>query len=179
MGGLSSAVSSLSNVASVVGTVSSLANNVNALSGNLGRQQEKDLAAQQSLALAQLKSKQDADLNAQAASVALQKQQLAAQAQSDSDSRTLTLQRAVARQRAAFGEDGVSPADGSGQAVLLGLYDNAATDAADSGQITTLKNAALDQGLSDARSANMLELTQVRQKQNLQRQLLKQQDEIF
>ena len=173
MGGLSSAVSGLNSVASVVGTVNSLANNVNALSGNLQHEQEKALAAQQDLALSQLKTQQAAALKAQTASVALQQQQLSAQAKAASDAQTLTLQRAVARQRAAFGADGVSSGDGSGQAVLLGLYDDAATQAGDDDAVTNLKAAALDRGLADSQASNVLELTQLQQKQNLARQLLK------
>ena len=96
-----------------------------------------------------------------------------------SDTQSLALQRAVARQRAAFGADGVATDGGSGQAVLLGLYDSAATEASNDDAVNTLKAAAINQGLGDAQTANMLELTQTQQKQQLARQLLKKQGEIF
>ncbi len=173
MGGLSSIVSGINDVASVVGTVKSLANNVNTLAGN--SQALSDQKAQQTLALAQLKAQQAQSLRAAQDQAALEKQQIQAAAQSADDQSRLALKRAVARQRAAYGAQGISSDDGSGQAVLLGMYDESDQEKADRTQIDNLRSAALDQNLSAQGSADVLQLSQLQQRQKLERALLSEQ----
>ena len=54
--------------------------------------------------------------------------------------------RAVARQRANFGSSGISSDSGSGQAVLLGLFDETEDELARREQLDNLRNRALDLG---------------------------------
>jgi hypothetical protein len=175
MGGLTSIVSGINEIASVVGTVNSLANNVNSLSGNANGQALKDQQKQQALALAQLKSQQALAQQTAAQQAALAKQQLQAQAQSAEDERLSTLRRAVARQRAAYGAQGLSGGDGSSQAVLLGLFDESDEEKKNRDQIDALRPAAVDQNIAAQAGADILQLSQLQQRQKLDRELLSEQ----
>jgi hypothetical protein len=175
MGGLTSIVSGINEIASVVGTVNSLANNVNSLTGSGNSQALKDQKKQQALALAQLKGQQAEAQQTAAAQAALAKQQLQAQAQSAEDDRLQSLRRAVARQRAAYGAQGVDSGDGSSQAVLLGMFDESDQDKQNRAQLDTLRSAAIDQNLAAQTGADVLQLSQLQQRQRLDRELLAEQ----
>jgi hypothetical protein len=172
MGGLTSIVSGINEIASVVGTVNSLANNIDALSGNANGQALKDQQKQQALALSQLKAQQAQAQKAAADQAAFSKQQIAAQAQSANDQQLLALRRAVARQRAAYGAQGLSSGDGSSQAVLLGLFDESDQEKKDRDRIDTLRSAAVDQDIAAQTGADILQLSQLQQRQKLDRELL-------
>jgi hypothetical protein len=92
--------------------------------------------------IAQAEARSDAARN-QAEAVRRQ-QELAEEA------RQRALRRAVARRRAAFGAQGTGSADGSGEAVLLGLVDDtafedAADDAAAAARLRAIADAAEQQ----------------------------------
>jgi hypothetical protein len=167
MGAISSFVTGITSAVGAVKSVVQLVENPASLnplntSSNL-------IAQQQSLALKQLQQKQQADEQNLEAQTALQKEQIAASGQSTQDQAQAALIRAVAKQRADFGAQGVSSGDGSGQAVLLGLYDQTDAQAEDRQRIDNLRNAAIDQNVADRYNLDVLQRTQLQQQQKLQR----------
>ncbi len=172
MGALSSIATGLNGIASVVGTVSSLANNLNTLANNPQKEAKADLRAQQDLALKQLQAQQQvAAANAQADS-SLQKTQIAATASAEDVQRRAALKRAVARQKASFGSQGITGTDGSSEAVLLGLFDESDRDRQDRERLDGIRTAALNQDLGARSSLDILQLAQLQERQKLERQLL-------
>lgn len=172
MGALSSVIGGINTVASVVGTVNSLANNIGALADTSQKQAQKNLRTEQDLALKQLRAQQDLAQQTAADQAALQKAQMAAQTASDDRQRQAALKRAVAAQRASFGAQGVGSGDGSSEAVLLGLFDESDSERQDREKLDALRSTALDQGLSSSANQDVLQLTQLQQRQKLQRELL-------
>ncbi|MCC6598434.1 MAG: transporter [Alphaproteobacteria bacterium] len=132
---------------------------------NSGRQQREE----QNMALRQLQQQQAMQQTQSIAQAGLEKQKIATQAaQAESDRRT-ALKRAVARQRAQFGSQGVGSDGGSSQAVLLGLFDESEDELKKREQLDALKINALDQGISQSQSLNLLQAQQLRERQKLAR----------
>ena len=99
----------------------------------------------------------------------VQKQQMAIDASSANSTRMNALRRAVAKQNAGFGAQGVGTGDGSSEAVLLGLVNQSDQAKANQDALTTLKSQAIDQNLAQKKNVDMLQQAQLQQKQNLQR----------
>ena len=118
----------------------------------------QQLSAQQ--ALDQQQAEQDAGL---------QRQKIASDALTAEQTRRAALRRAVAKQRAQFGGSGLTGGDGSTEAVLLGMFEESETDKATSTRLDTLRNAAIDQSLNDRQALNVLQRTQIQERQTLAR----------
>lgn len=131
-------------------------------------QSGKQMRAEQDLALSQLQAQQKLQAEQLAAQTALDKQKIATDAAAAEQDRRNALKRAVARQRASFGAQGVS-SGGSSSAVLLGLFDESEDERKDREVLDTLKTAALDQQISQNESLNLLQQQQLREKQKLTR----------
>jgi hypothetical protein len=100
----------------------------------------------------------------------LQKQQMAVEAEAAEKRRVAALRRAVARQKTLFSAQGLSAYDsGSSEAVLLGLYDDSATEGDQQKQLTGLRNAALDQSLKQQKQKNILEASQLAERNRFSR----------
>lgn len=119
------------------------------------------------LALAQLQQKQIEEQRTLQANTTLQKQELALKAKEAEQARRLSLKKAVAKQRAAFGGSGISSGDGSSEAVLLGLFDQADEETKTSQQLDQLKSQALDQNVLTKTRQNVLERTQLAERERL------------
>ncbi len=169
MGALASIASGLGTIASVVGSASSIANNIAALGQDPQKEAKADLRRQQELALKQLREQQQAAAATAQAETDLQKTQIAATASAEEMQRRAALKRAVARQRAAFGSQGVGSTDGSSEAVLLGLFDESDRERQDREKLDSIRAAALDQDLSARNSLNVLQLAQLQERQKLER----------
>ena len=179
MGALSSAAGGLAGIGSLAGGIlpivqgiSQIGNAFSKLSAGPQQQQQAQrdsLAAQQSLMLAQLRQKQDAQMQDLQTQTALQKTQLATQARIAEESRRTALRRAVARQNAIFGARGLSPADGSSEAVLLGLMSASGQEAQDNARLDNLRSVALDQNLFSQQQMNILSRQQLTEQNALQR----------
>lgn len=152
-----------------LGPAGQILNAVNLIANDPEKERRKQLRAEQDLALQQLQQKQALQQSQLAAQTALDRDKLALEAQQNEDARRQALRRAVARQKAQFGGAGVSTNGGSSQAVLLGLFDESEDDLNQRAQLDNLRNAALDQNLSNSRSLNLLQATQLAQRQNLER----------
>lgn len=150
---LTTALGAAQTIASTVGTVQALSNNNP--SDSLALKQLQELQA-----LQEAQSTQDA---------ALAKQELALKAQQEASARKAALKKAVATQRAAYGGSGVSSSGGSAEAVLLGLYEDTATQQAESNASTSLNLQAIDQSLAQEKAINVLQASQLQEKQELTR----------
>ncbi|QQG36015.1 MAG: transporter [Micavibrio aeruginosavorus] len=132
-------------------------------------EQRRQLRAQQDLALRQLSAQQAQDEAQRQREADLERQTIAANAQDAEQKRRAALRRAVARQRAQFGGSGLQAGDGSAEAVLLGLFEESEQDRATGKRLDALRYAALDQSISDRQALNVLQRTQLQERQALAR----------
>jgi|GEM_PF-1841823 len=148
----------LGTLTQTLGAVSTLANSVDTLTGNSSRdlRQEQHLIAQnlqQSHALeeqqAQTKAAQD-------------RAQIEEQAKQTEEARQKALRRAIAKQNARMGASGVSTS-GSGEAVLLGVYNDSQDEARNNTTLDQLRYNTIDNNLQNIQQNNILERTQLAQ----------------
>lgn len=149
MGAIAPVLGTIMQVGSVLGTVASIAQPF--IQDNTDRRQQK-----QSNALQLQQLQQDADLKRQEAQLAT--------ADAETKRRT-ALKRAMARQRANFGSQGVGSTTGSAEAVLLGMFDESDEERASREKMDSLRSSALDQGIAQQQQINLLQQTQLREKQ--------------
>jgi hypothetical protein len=88
----------------------------------------------------------------------LQQQQNELDAANQAQNRRDALRRAMSKQQAAFGGQGIDTTDGSGEAVLLGLFNQSAEEKAYQDRLNQLKSSALEQDTADKRRRNLLNL---------------------
>ena len=166
MGALTPIASGLGAVSGTLGTIGGIVSTVQALSGNSASEQE------QQLALRQLQDKQALQQAQLAQNSALEREKIALQAAQSEDERRAALKRAVAKQRAQYGGSGISTNGGSAQAVLLGLFEETEDEINKRAQLDQLKTASLDQDIASTQSINVLQRTQLAQRQKLERNLV-------
>lgn len=144
MGGFSSVMTGLSMVGNLIGGVSD--NNA----------QYRAMQAQQNAnyAFAQQQA-------------AHQRAEMELKARSDEETRQAALKRAVARQRTAYGATGLSGVDGSGRAVLLGLFEESEDEKRRREELDRLRYSAIDSELAHKRTVNMLDLSAKRDRNNI------------
>lgn len=161
-----------------MGSLTSFAKHIPVIKEGIGlvtgaAQQEAAVREQQKAQKQALKQLQDAQRlqERQAAqSAALQREQLANAAADAESARIKALRRAVSRQKAQFGGvSGTGSADGSAQAVLLGLFEETDEDRAQRERLDDIRNRSLDLGLAQGRAINVLQRTQLRERQNIGR----------
>ena len=168
MAALTPVLSLLGTVGSVVSAGTEILGGVQTLAGVSNRHQEKE----DRLALDQLKRQQTLQQRQLEEKAALERQQIALNAKLTEEQRQTALRRAVARQRANFGAQGVGSATGSSQAVLLGLFDESDDERQRREELDALRVTALDQNVSQNRALNILQRTQLSERQKIQRQFL-------
>ncbi len=120
-------------------------------------------------ALTQLKQRQELQQRQSAADAALAKEQIALKAAQDNEGRKKALKRAVARQRANFGAQGIGSGAGSSQAVLLGLFEESEDEQRKRSDLDNLRLKSIDQDVSHSRALNVLQRTQLEEKTRLDR----------
>lgn len=125
------------------------------------------LTQSQNLEAGQLRARRDAELQAADADARTRVAAIAQQSAEDERRRRDALRRAMGRTRADLGGQGVSAADGSGEAILLGLVGDAEAESGAATQADRLKRQAIQQELDNARRRNLLEQAQLAQKQRL------------
>ena len=165
MGAITPIASGLGTIAGTLGTVNQIVSTVQALSGNSSAEREQELA------LRQLQERQNLQAQQLAQDTALERERIALQSAQDEEERRTALRRAVARQRAQFGSQGVSSGGGSSQAVLLGLFDETEDELARRESLDNLRSRALDLDVSQNSSLNLLQAEQLRQRQKLNEQI--------
>jgi hypothetical protein len=159
LGGLFPLVNNITRVVSLVDTLSGASQR----SGASAQRQEQELA------LRQLQQRQGLQMQQMAQDNALAQQKMAIEAQQAEEQRRAALRRAVARQRAQFGAQGVGSVGGSAEAVLLGLFDESESELKRREQLDQMRNAALNQNYTQAGSLNLLQATQLAERQRLAR----------
>nr|BDD44018.1 hypothetical protein 11 [Alphaproteobacteria bacterium] len=177
MGTLTSAIGgTLSNSNSFFGGLFPLVSNITRMaalvdnvSGNAEDARRDQIRAEQDLALEQLKNRQALQESHLAQSNALDKQQNALVLQQADEERRAALRRAVARQRASFGSQGVGSNGGSSEAVLLGLFEESEAEQERRNKLDQTRSAAMDNNLGQTRSLNLLQATQLAERQKLSR----------
>lgn len=169
----------------VLGTLGMAISGLSQISGafdSLDRQTQQDenlkqdrraQEAQQRLALQQLQQRQENDLANLQENIGLEREKIEADTKAAEDKRHAALRRAMARQNVQFASQGISSSDsGSTQAVLLGLFDESDDDRAERSRIDELRNRALNQDVSARSRLNILQQSQLQEKQRLERALL-------
>ena len=121
----------------------------------------------QDIALQRLRAQQALQEQQASADAALSRQKIALDAGNAEEERKKALRRAVSRQRANFGAQGISSGGGSAQAVLLGLFEESDAEKKKREQLDTLRLNAIDQGLGQRTSLNVLQRTQLQEKQKI------------
>ncbi len=155
MGGIAPIIGAL-------GTAVQAVNTIQTLTGSTRQDRSQELALQQLQQQQALQQQQLAQDNA------LTRQQIALEAAQDEEDRRAALKRAVARQRANFGSQGISQSNaGSAQAVLLGLANETEEELAQREALDNLRSTALDLNESQTRSLNVLQATQLAQRNNV------------
>ena len=152
----------------------SASNFINTVSDRDNRNRASELEQQQNQALEQLQQRQALDQQILGQQSALDKTMLAQETHEEEEKRRKALKRAVARQRASFGASGLSSGDGgSAQAVLLGLFDESDDERAERERFDALRTQAIDLNTANQNSLNVLQRSQLRERQNLARQFSK------
>lgn len=149
------------------------------------RAREQELAREQALAeqqrrqamdallrgnandLDQLRVRQDEEVRAAEGDAASRAAQIDAAADADERRRRDALRRAMGRTRAGLGAGGVSSADGSGEAILLGLVKDTGEERDDAVRADALKRQAIQQDLDARHRRNLLEQAQLAERQRL------------
>ena len=159
MGAITPIASGLTTIVVALNVANEIVSSVQTLSGN-------DTSSEE-LALKQLKEQQRLQQKQLAQQNALEREQVALQALQDEEDRRAALRRAVARQRASFGASGVSSGSGSSQAVLLGLVDETEDELAQREALDNLRSQALSLDEAQTRSLNLLQATQLSERNAL------------
>lgn len=150
--GIAPVLQGLSIVSSIVGGVSGY----------------QDQAAEQDVALQQLQQKQQAEMRTAQENAALEREKIKLESEAAEKDRRAALKRATARQRAQFGGSGIdTTSSSSAQAVLLGLYDESEAERQEREALDNLRNRALDSNLAQRSRLNVLQQTQLRERQKL------------
>lgn len=153
MGGLSSALGPVLQIGSALGTVA----------GAMQPYYENSLSQKQT------KRENELALQQAQAKAALDKEAGRLSDLKEEEKRRVSLKRAMARQRASFGGQGLSSTDGSSEAVLLGLFNESDEERAIREQMSALRENAIDLNAAQIQQRNLLELTSDREKQDLKR----------
>ena len=127
-----------------------------------------DFRSAQEQTLAQLRASQEQAVRAKETDAQTQLAQLTAAADAAEQRRLAALRQAVSKTRAGLGARGVIAQDGSGEAILLGLTNSSDTERKDAQATDQLKRAAIQQSLDEAKRRNLLELSQLADRQRLE-----------
>lgn len=169
MGALTPVITGLTTLTTAVSAADKLINVTRGFAGDPYESQRKVLRAEQDLALRQLTRQQALNEQQAQAEAELQRQKIAADALDSENNRRAALRRAVARQRAQFGGSGLSGGDGSAEAVLLGLFEESEADKSSGQRLDAIRSAIIDQSLGEKRALNVLQRTQLQERQALAR----------
>ncbi len=119
-------------------------------------------------ALENLKAKQSLQLQQSQANAALSREKIALDASNAEKERKTALRRAVSRQRASFGAQGIGSGAGSSQAVLLGMFEESESEKSKRAGLDNFRLNAIDSDLSQRKSLNVLQRTQLKERNKLQ-----------
>ncbi len=165
------AMTALGGVLPALTSVASTAAAVNSTIGTIRSFGANPVREDQNLALRQLQERQNLQSSQNAAQSALDRKKLALEKAKSDEDRRKALRRAVSRQRAKFGSQGVgaSSVNGSSEAVLLGLFEESDNERKQRDALDHVRERAIELNTSNRRALNLLQATQLQQRQKLQR----------
>jgi colicin import membrane protein len=173
MASFGSTMSALSAVSPMLGTAAQFINAGTSLANSFGGSANDDLYRRQQNELDQLAAQQAANTQIAQQNADLKREEIAARADADNRRRQNALKRSVAKQRAQFGASGIgAQAGGSGEAVLLGLFDQSEEDKNEAAALDQLRFKALDNDLASKRTLNLLQAQQLKANQDLERAMM-------
>ena len=155
----------LGTLSKTLGAVTTIASSVDTLTGG----SRKRSRAQQDLAMRQLQANQAQATQEAQDKAAADRERIALEAQQDQERRQKALRRAIAKRNASVGASGVSRT-GSNEAVLLGLINDADDETNNANALDQLRFNAIDRGIASLQSRNVLQRTQLAERQKLQQQ---------
>lgn len=164
MGAIQSFGQMLPALTGTIGTVQTALGTVEAVRTLANPDREADMA------LDQLRARQNLQERQLAADAQTSREKIALDASLAEKSRQDALRRAVAKQRAQFGARGVgTSAGGSPEAVLLGLFEESDEERQKREQLDQMRLKSIDQNLSQAKSLNLLQATQLAERKQIER----------
>jgi colicin import membrane protein len=116
-----------------------------------------------------LAARQDADLARLEGEHALRRAELDAAASAAERARRTTLRGEVGRMRSLFGARGLTASDGSAAAVLRGIAQESEAERRHAVELDRLKRAALEREHDDRRQRNLLETSELAERQRIER----------
>jgi len=137
----------------------------NMKAGDASRQQAVQSQRQ---ALADLKRKQNEHVRQMSEDSQAERARISTATAESKRERRNALRRAVARQKTLFGGRGIGSSGGSAEAVLLGLFEESDADRVERERIDNLRFSALDRNLDQQRRLNVIQRTQLQEKQKIQ-----------
>lgn len=158
-------INSLGGLLPLVNRGLSIANTIDRFQGK--KDTRKQDRAENALALQQAQERRAAEEKIAADKYTREQAVLSAQGAEDERRRLSALKRASAATRAKFGGAGVTAEGGSGEAVLLGLFQESEEEKQAQDSITALRRQILDDNFSALKSRNLLELSQAAARYNL------------
>ena len=134
------------------------------VAGELTRSKSR---SNQGLALQQLQEKQGLQLQQSQANAVQARDKIALDASNAEDARKKALRRAVSRQRASFGAQGIGSGAGSSQAVLLGMFEESEDEKSKREGLDNFRINAIDSDLTARKSLNVLQRTQLKERSKI------------
>ena len=159
-------VPTITSLTSAITAVDTLVNQVQSFGGSSN---EDHLREQQRLALRQMQEHNAVQQPWSQVQSALEREKMQAESAAAEQQRRAALRRAVARQRAAYGAQGIGAGEGSAEAVLLGLFAESDAERMERERIDDIRNRALEQDIAEQKNLNVLQLSQLRERQKLER----------
>ena len=162
----------LPSLSGAIGTITAIDQTLQAvdkLSGNSKRRAKKAYRRQQNTALAQLQQDQEVRLLKEQSNANITRSKIQVDANKAARKRRLALKRAVSRQRAKFGASGIGSSKGSAEAVLLGLFDETQSQKKERDRLDNIRLSAIDNNLDSLQRKNLLEVSQLAERQSLKR----------
>jgi hypothetical protein len=161
------AIATLGSILPILGGITSTVTALDRTFQLIGDMSEDSQKRQQELQMRQLKQQQRLQEQQLAENYAQQRGTAALEGALDAEKRRASIKRAVSRQRAQFGSSGIANS-GSAEAVLLGMFDETEDEIARREQIDSMRNRALELDEAQNRSLNLLQATQLAQRQRLE-----------
>ena len=162
MGNLTSVLGTLTSTLGAVQTIGSAFDKLSGKGDDLSRayqnQAMRDLQRQQ--------AQQVADTTARAET---ERQKITLDSADAEKRRIAALKRSIAKRNARFGATGVGGTGGSREAVLLGLYNESDDEKKQREELDKLRFSSIDNDLSSLASRNILQKTQLSERQKLDR----------
>lgn len=153
----------LGTISTTLGTLHSLGKTFNTLSGNDYADAKRDQAMrdlQRQQAQQQSEAQQRADQ---------QRQQIALNAEQAEQARRSALKRAMAKRNARFGASGIGGANGSREAIMLGLYNESEDEKKQREALDKIRYDSITSDLNNLNSRNILERTEMAENNRLSR----------